>query len=550
MSDIDRRVYLAVVFGACLLTFCGTVQAQTPAAPESQRAPVQDPLGRESPFGTMTGFSKAVHRNDFATAGQYLQLGPRQTPGQIEALARDLSRLLDRHFTEALTTLSMTPSGDVTDGLAINRERIHLAIGAAPVDLFLTQIADPGVGPIWLFSSDSLAGVPALRRAEQQTWLERVMPATLVDRVVLGLSLAQWIVWAGSIVLPLVLFSLVASLVATVGRRRIRDSQRQVLFESWWHSVRWLLVIGLTVVVHLSATRLLEFSLTFRVRYARIGLVLMTVIAALLIWRLISVTLRQAGEVALRHGRSDTRSLIKLGERVVKVVVILVATFALLSLAGVDLTTALAGVGIAGVAVALGAQKTIENLLGGIFLLTDRALAVGDYCRLSDREGWIEDVTLRSVRLRTLEQTLLSVPAGQLAQGSIENFATRRKILVQTILRLRYSTTAAQLHTVLADTRALLDQHAGLDRQTARFRLVAFGPQAIELELFVYVITSNFTDFLEVREELLLQIAHIVEAAGSAFAIPMTMVETRAALSGADENPAAHLRANASVGPP
>jgi MscS family membrane protein len=532
MFDVGRRSHLAVVLYGCLLTFCAAAEAQTPAAP------VRDPLGRETPFGTMTGFSSAVHRDDFSAAGQYLEGAGRRNALQAESLARDLSALLDRYFTQSLTTLSMTPSGDVTDGLAIARERIRLSIGSQSFDLFLAQVTDPGVGPIWLFSTDSLAQVPALRRSQHATLLERVMPATLIERSLLGLSLAQWILWVTSIVAPLFLLSMLASLVATIGRRRIRDGTRRDLFQSWWHSVRWLLVLGLTLGVHLSAMPLLEVSLTFRVRYARIGLVLLTFVGALLVWRLISVTLRQAGAMALRHGRSDTRSLIQLGERMVKVVVILSVIFALLALAGVDLTTALAGVGIAGVAVALGAQKTIENLLGGIFLLSDRALAVGDYCRLSDREGWIEDVTLRSVRLRTLEQTLLSVPAGQLAQGSIENFATRRKILVQTILRLRYGTTAAQLHTVLTDTRALLARHASLDQPTARVRLIAYSAQAIELELFVYVITASFDRFLEVREDLLLEIAHIVEAAGSAFAIPMTMVETRATLASADDHPA------------
>jgi MscS family membrane protein len=136
--------------------------------------------------------------------------------------------------------------------------------------------------------------------------------------------------------------------------------------------------------------------------------VLVTLVFAvtLLVWRLMGAMFQQAGLMATRSGRASARSLIKLGERVAKVLVILIALFVVLRLAGVDPTTALAGVGIAGIAVALGAQKSVENLLGAVFLLTDRALAVGDFCRLSDRDGWVEDITLRSVRLRTLEQTL------------------------------------------------------------------------------------------------------------------------------------------------
>jgi MscS family membrane protein len=128
---------------------------------------------------------------------------------------------------------------------------------------------------------------------------------------------------------------------------------------------------------------------------------------------------------------------------------------------------------------------------------------------------------MRSVRLRTLEQTLLSVPAGLLSQSSLENFATRDKILVQSIIRLQYGTTASQLRRVLTGIRALLDEHAGIETATSRIRLVDFGVRAIELELFAYVLTPDHLKFLEVREELFLDIATLVEASGAVFSQPL-----------------------------
>jgi MscS family membrane protein len=209
-----------------------------------------------------------------------------------------------------------------------------------------------------------------------------------------------------------------------------------------------------------------------------------------------------------------------LAERVCKLVVVMLAVFALLKIFGVDTNTALAGVGIGGVAVALGAQKSVENLLGGVFLITDRALAVGDTCSISNRVGVVEDITMRSVRLRTTEQTLLSVPAGLLSQSSLENFATRNKILVRSILRLHYGTTTQQLRRVLAAIRVLLDAHPDLENESASIRLVDFGVRAIELELFAYVATAEVQRFQAVREDLLLQVAAIVESSGTSFAQP------------------------------
>ena len=530
MSDMhDRRQYLSVVVCVLLLVGAGrSLSAQVPGVP-SQGTPapaVADPLGRDTPFGTVTGFSTAVHRGDFLVAARYLQVGAR-SQREIENQARGLSDLLDRYFTQPLTSLSRLPAGVVADGLEPDQERLPLTIGDRTVDLFLTRVADPTAGSIWVFSSDSLARVPSLSRSSQATWVERVMPATLVASSFWGISLAQWILWAVSIAAPLLFFWMLALVVGRVVRRRIADPTSRAVFTSWWSGIRRLLVLGLTLGAHLAVVPFLGFSLTFRLTYSLIGLFISVVVAALLAWQLVSVAFHQASLRAMRRGRTETSSLIQFSERIAKVLVVLIALFSVLALAGVDPTTALAGVGIVGVAVAFGAQKSVENLLGAIFLLTDQVLAVGDYCRLSDREGWIEDITLRSVRLRTLEQTLLSVPAGLLSQGSIENFATRGKMLVKNVLRLQYGTTGEQLKAVLEGTRQLLAKHPSIDKDTARLTLTAFGEQAIELELFAYIMTSDVLKFFELRENLLLQVAQIVESSGSAFAMPTQFIHMR-----------------------
>jgi MscS family membrane protein len=534
MCDIERRHHLAVVVVCAWLLGIGTtLSAQVPAAP-AQTAPPPAPtdaLGRQSPFGTITGFSSAVHRKELSVASRYLQAGGR-SPQQLESLAQDLSELLDRYFTERLTALSTVPTGDLADGLAPDRERIHLVIGDRQVDLFLRRVKDGTAGEIWLVSSDSLARVPSLRRSSPDTWIEHFMPPSLVARSYAGLSLAQWIVWATSFLAPLLLLWTIARVVPWVIRLRTDDVRRRALWLSWWDGAHWPLVTGLTLLAHLAMVPLLGFSVTTRLDYTRVVLIALALVITLFVWRLVGTTFQQAGLMAMRRGRASARSLIQLGERVAKVLVVLIALFVVLRLAGVNPTTALAGVGIAGIAVALGAQKSVENLLGAVFLLTDRALAVGDFCRLSDRDGWVEDITLRSVRLRTLDQTLLSVPAGLLSQGSIENYTTRQKILLQSVVRLRYGTTCEQLETALNGMRQLLEQHPSIEQDGARVRLTSFAAQSIEIEIFAYVMTADYLKFLEIRERLLLQVARIVEASGAAFAIPTQFIYMR---SEADE---------------
>jgi len=321
-----------------------------------------------------------------------------------------------------------------------------------------------------------------------------------------------------------VLFWLLARLFALVTHRAVVYSPRLKLLESWHAALAKPLVVALTLYSHCALLYFAGFSLRFRLVYGRIALACAVAATMWLLWTVLAYAFEIAAQIARAHGRPGTSSLMNLGERVTKVLVVVVAVFAALKVAGVDTSTALAGLGLGGIAVALGAQKSVENLLGGVFLLSDGALAVGDNCAITNREGIVEDVTLRSVRLRTTEQTLLSVPAGVLAQSSVENLSTRRKMLIRTTLRLRYGTTSDQLRSILDAIRARLEHHPNLERGSARIQLVDFGLRAVELELFAYATTVDALAFLAIREALLLETASIVEASGSAFAQPTQFV--------------------------
>jgi MscS family membrane protein len=500
------------------------LRAQVPgfpstAAPAAQTTPNPDALGRDTPFGTVTGFNRAVHRGDFTLAARFLQLRGRQL-GRAEELARDLNLLLDRYYTQPLIRISSEPGGNQEDGLVPNHDQLPLEIGAERHELVLERVTDADAGQIWLFSSQSLTEVPRLAVSAHPTFIESSMPAGLTRRSVLGASYAQWIAAAVSVVIPVIFFWLIGQLVFGLAMRVTAGTDRSLLIAAWWRRLRWPLVAGLSLVIHLAVMRSLSFSLQFRYTYARLAVAVGVVIAGVLFWRLVSLSFQHAGIVALSRGHAGTRTLLLLSERIAKVMLMLVAVFGLLAVAGLDLTTALAGVGIAGVAIAFGAQKTVENLLGGVFLLSDRVIAVGDYCRLSDREGWIEDITLRSVRLRTLQQTLLSVPAGVLSQGSIENYSSRGKILIQTRLRLRYGVTVDQLQRVLDAIRQVVAGDARIDQASARVRLVDFSANGVEIELFAFVETGDVLQFLEVREQVLLRVAAAVESTGCGFAAP------------------------------
>jgi len=494
-----------------------------PLGPSNSVTPPQpipaDPLGRSTPRGTITELVRAFNHEDFVSAARYMQLNVKQRSSSAD-LGKDLKELMDRYFRQPLTLISDSPTGAHDDGLPLDREKIGpLDTPNGPTDIILVRVDDAQAGPIWLISSESLAKIPALHDTMAKSWVERVMPEALLRHHVFGISDAQWLLLFASIALPALVFWLLIQVAVTLSRRSVAR-----LRQFWHEPTRWPLITVLTLVVHLVVVRSLDLSLRFRINYMRCGVVLLVIGLCWLIQRISARFFERARGVMRRKRQSDTESLMLLGQRVFNVVLVLAVIFLILTAAGIDTRTALTGLGIGGVALAFGAQKTVENLLGGISLLTDKALAVGDFCCISSRLGTIEDITLRSIRLRTLEQTLLSIPAGMLSQENVENFSTRKKILAQGTLPLRYGTSAEQIRTVLDGIRRIVTETPQIETATSRVRLINFGARAIELEFFVYIITDDILKFFAEREQFLLKIADIVEASGSAFAMPTPFV--------------------------
>jgi MscS family membrane protein len=196
---------------------------------------------------------------------------------------------------------------------------------------------------------------------------------------------------------------------------------------------------------------------------------------------------------------------------------------------GIPVLTILAGFGIGGIAVALAAQRTIENFFGAFMLFADHPVGVGDFCIFGENRGTVESIGLRSTRIRTLERTLITVPNAEFSRLQLENLAFRDRILFNATLNLLLGTTNEQLQRVLSSIRDLLRSHNAVHEDDARVRLVALGPLSLDLEIFAYIKTNDGNDFLVAREELFLHIMRVVEEAGTALAPPAQMTYVRTA---------------------
>ena len=183
-----------------------------------------------------------------------------------------------------------------------------------------------------------------------------------------------------------------------------------------------------------------------------------------------------------------------------------------------------AGLGVGGLAIALAAQPTVENLIGGLSLFADKPIRVGDFAGMATRRERLRRSVFDLTRIRGKDRTLTTMPNGELSKMAVVSLAQRDQMLIQTVIGLRYETSPEQLRYLLVRLRETLLGHPKIDPTFVRVRFVGFGASSLDVELFAYVKTTNTPEFLSVREEIFLQVMDIVNESGSGFAFPSQTV--------------------------
>jgi MscS family membrane protein len=466
----------------------------------------------------MIGFLKCIEREDYENAARYLQSAPQQ---DINSILRDKrARALGRKFKGNIGLLSDDPDGTIESGLPPGQVRAgQLVVANVTVDVILVRVDDPAAGKIWLISKQTVAGIPELyaqMESEAPTAIEQVMPASFGGRRLLGMTPAQWLGWLVSIPASLLLAWLLAFMLSMPAR--IRSKLRKVPFNPIWKTSAGMpLKCIIAILMHVFFVYLLDIPLLYRVYYFRF---MAAVLVGCFVWLLSTLTDRgfEHAVIQTRTQHKGGESILIVMQRLTRIVLVMIALVATLALFGLNVTTTLAGLGIGGLAVALAAQRTLENVIGGLSLLMDKAVHVGDFCQIGDQRGTVEDIGLRSLKLRTLEQTLLVVPNGVLAQMQFGNLTGRSKLLIHQTFTLRIETKVEQLRFVLDRVQTVLDQHPAIESGTSRIRVTNFAGAAFELELVAYGKTGDWAQFTAIRQDVMLKIAEIVEDSGARFA--------------------------------
>jgi MscS family membrane protein len=505
--------------------------AQTPApgqvpnpapARAAQAEPPKDHLGRSTPRGTVLGFLNAARKGTDQLAVQYLNTRLR---GKAAAeLAHQLFVVLDRRLPAKLQKLSDNPEGSLSAPLEPGQDLVGTIKAASrDVDILVERVDRGALGPVWLFSRETLAAIPELYQEVDVSLIDNVFPAFLVRTRLADIPLYEWL--AVFVALPfLYLATVIANrLLCILAGQAVRHLFRRPHFKDPGllpQPVR-LLAIALIIYWTISWASLPLLARQFWSGFAAA----VTIIS--FVWIVVLVNGKSERYLRARLARRNNAgvaSVTRFLRRAADLLAVFVGLLVTMRYFGLNPTAALAGLGVGGIAVALAAQKTLENVIGGFSIIFDKAVNVGDFLKIGDTLGTVEEIGLRSTRIRTLDRTLVSIPNGQIANVSLETISARDKFWFHHVFGLRYDTTATQIRSILAELRTLLGEHPTVERESVDVRFLKFGTSSLELEVVAYLFADTFVHFMEIQSGLLLRLMETVQAAGAQVALQMPVI--------------------------
>ena len=480
-----------------------------------------DSLSRRTPRGTVNGFIKAMADQNYIRASQYLQLKRSwRKNSQRVRIVQTFQRLLDQGGDMAPTALlSNKSTGNPDDVLEEDRDLVGtITINDKEISLFVDNVATGEQPPLWQFSEETVAEISAIT-ADDNTILNTILPNYLKNKKLGGVPIGHWI---AVVTIVLVCYLIAWALVALVGLV-IKKSWKKAAEEEKWALVRAMgLPFRLYIAVWLfvAISQYVGISIIIRQRFSAITFIIGIVAFLIMLWRLSDIISDYTKSRMTLRKRISAISVILFLKRMAKAAIVIIGFIAILGAVGFDVTTWFAALGIGGIALALGAQKTMENFVGSVTLIADQPIRVGDYCRVGDITGTVESIGMRSTRLRTGQRTVVTIPNGSFSSNNIENYAHRDRFLFNPVLEFRMETTPNQLRYLLVEIRSLLYSHTSVNPEPAKVRFTGITASAYKVELTAYIEAANVDASQEVQEDLLLRILDIVAQSGTDFAFP------------------------------
>lgn len=497
----------------------GAAAEPAAAAPSAKVEASPPQVAPDSPRAAVEAYLELCRAGRFEEAARYLDV-PEAQRARAGELAERLKLVLDRRVLLDPSGLSPNASGREGDGLPASEDEIAKLRGPngqeAPVLLVRRPNAKP---PRWVFSRSTVARIDDWYHQLEQRWLYEHLPKPLLRSGPVDMPWWQWLA-IPLLVLVAWVVGMVAARLTRAGLARVVDRTSAEWDDALLGRTRGPLTLGWALIAAMAITPLIGFHARAEAlldKIARAGLLLAFFWA---LFRALDILSTLVSTSAWTRDSQISKALVPLATRVAKLLVWAIAAVAMLAQFGYPVASLIAGLGIGGLAVALAAQKTVENLFGAFSIAADQPFREGDFVRIEDFVGTVEAIGLRSTRIRTLDRTVISIPNGKLAEMRLESFTARDRIRLYTRIALVYQTTQKQLEEVLAGFERVLREQEKLWTDSLTVRLEAFGESALYVEIMAWFNTQDFDEFKAIRERVLLGFMGVVERAGTAFAVP------------------------------
>jgi MscS family membrane protein len=465
----------------------------------------------------VTGFLEACDQQDYETASQYLDLRHWPAANRKSAgpeVARKLNAALNYAPQFSVMQLTQNPEGTSAGSGDSPQETVAtFTVSGQSYTLELERVAPQAGQPlVWIFSPSTIAAVLNLNLSPVAPWLAHYLPPFLISVEFLSTPLWAW--------LALLLAALILVVAARSSDRLLapilqKAGERLTPRAPWGWTQSLLRPVRtiLAIAVFRLAVEIVRPAAVARVYIGRLlELMVMWSIAWCLV-RIVDVLLtRVESRMAGRHDFSG-RSILRLGRRTASVTIVIVVILMVLSSWGYNTATLVAGLGVGGIAIALAAQQTIANIFGGVAVIGDHPVSIGDFGKFGDTLGTVEDIGMRSTQVRTLSRTIISVPNSTFASANLENYSVRDKILFNPTFQIKRSTPDEEVWRLIDALHKALAGNRSVELVATPVRLIGLTAASFNIEIFCYVLTPDIDEFYKIQGELFLAINDALQTA-------------------------------------
>lgn len=498
-------------------------------------ADIIDPFGRQTPRSTMQGFINSLSQNDESLASNYLEL---QSSDNSVELVRQIKLALDTggRLNNELK-ISNDPAGNLADKLPPNREKIGtITVDDQLIDLMMVRKTAEHGNKYWQISSETVNAIKNADLSQQSSIIDRYTLEPLKGKAIAGYNFADIMA-----VIFLALFCVAVSYLIV--------GLLYLVLKSYYPSVRkkplpfdakFILPLSLVItsIILYEVMVYTGVSVIVREPVNRIKDIVGWFALTWLLLRVVDAVFNRAERESYKRNHTERVSILSLLRKLVKALFLILAAIFIFGNLGFDLTTGIAALGVGGLALALGAQKMIENLVGSVVVVADQPVRVGDYCKFGELEGTVIDIGIRSTRIRTMNRTVVTVPNGDFSSMSIENFTSRDMHHFLHNIYIKRNVDAETIEHFLQGMNEFIINHEFTNSEWNQVRIAELRQDSMMIEIRAYVYASDgLMQFYEMQSQLIIDILKEVENYAVEHALPAQQITIESKQSYASKQP-------------